>query len=652
MAKPPQPHVLKRIEDRVSRLEQDLKIKKPLSQLDKKWLGLYRYWYKKDTQNVHRTVMALLDRLNPYLGYDWRVGPEVKVELKAKGIDLEGLPARLKQGLSLNTKELGWISLQRKAYLKNPERFPEFKTEFLDQLQPYLGYDWRIPNGSINKVTKVNTAKIAKALTTGQPVPKAMKRWLIVQKERYHERPERFSAVQLKALEGLTLVLGCSWTAYIGDQDKWVDALLSEMETLLKKGKPLTERCRHWLYAQRANYKLHANTYSPERKARLDALNPLLGYDWKVPKLEIRTTNIAKRTVFIKGYLAKGKSLESQDKSWLEGRRRAYAKNKAQFTKAEVKHLNTLNPFLELPWYLTKPEQRLLLHTFTYYIEQITALQKPFKELPESYRDWILDQRKAYHNNKAAFSPKALQQLDGLTPIIKRQWNSFPKKTYNVVQFEKRYTEIKQKLQQGIPLEETDKKYLTTKRRQYQAGRFKDSKAIEHLDKLNPLLGYDWKEIRFVKNKRKFFKEHVKDISKTLKAFETLNKTQREFLRKQRVIYKKSPKTYPKEQYDALELLIPYLGRDWKVKIIYNEVKLSFEDRAKYIKKQLKKGKLLTIEEKSWFGKHRLIYRKDPKAFDKKRQYILDNLIPVLGYDWKTYKRERDAELTDPFLKT
>ncbi len=94
------------------------------------------------------------------------------------------------------------------------------------------------------------------------------------------------------------------------------------------------------------------------------------------------------------------------------------------------------------------------------------------------------------------------------------------------------------------------------------------------------------------------------------------------------------------------------MGRDWKVKIIYNEVKLSFEDRAKYIKKQLKKGKLLTIEEKSWFGKHRLIYRKDPKAFDKKRQHILDNLIPVLGYDWKTYKRERDAELTDPFLKT
>ena len=651
MAKPPQSHVLKRIEDRVSRLEQDLKTKKTLSQLDQKWMVMKRCTYKKDPQNIHNSIVTLLNRLNPYLGYDWRVGPSVKAELKAKGVDLEGLPARLKQGLSLNAKELAWISLQRKAYLKKPERFPEFKTEFLDQLQPYLGYDWRIPNGSINKVTVVNTAKIAKALTTGQPVPKAMKRWLIVQKERYHERPERFSTIQLKALEELTPVLGCSWTAYIGDQDKQVEDLLREMETLLQNGNPLTERCRYWLYAQRATYKLHANTYPPERKARLDALNPLLGYDWKVPKLEKRTTNITERTVFIKAYLAKGKPLESQDKSWLEGRRRAYAKNKAQFTKAEVKHLNTLNPFLELPWYLTKREQRRQLRTFTYYIEQITALQKPFKELPEPYKDWVLDQRKAYHNNKAAFSPKALQQLDGLTPIIKRQWNSFPKTTYNVVQFEKRYAEIKQKLQQGVPLDVPDKKYLMLKRKQHHEGRFKDPKAIERLDQLNALLGYDWKAIRSVQNKSKSFKEHFKDISKILKAFEALNKTQREFLRKQRVIYQKSPKTYPRERYDALEMLIPYLGYDWKVKQKHYGEKLNFEDRAKCIKRQLKNGKLLTIEEKDWLRKHRLIYRKDPKAFDKKRQYILEDLIPVLGYDWKTYKRERDAELTDPFFK-
>jgi hypothetical protein len=643
MANPLHPTIVKRIEERVSKLEADLKVHKPLSKLDSKWLTLKRSLYKKDQERFDASTLACLDKLNPHLGYDWRVGPPKRI--KAKGVDLDGLLERLKNGAKLTSSEKAWISTQRQHFRKNPNQFPKLNQTFLDQLIPYIGYDWRAASQRIVIAMDTNIAKIIEALKAGNPIPKALKRWLTVKGERYSEAPERFSTTDIEKLDRLNPFLGYSWQNYQGDQERQAAQMFATLEAILQQSKPIPLECKKWLYAQRAAYLSRPNTYSKKRRERLDTLIPLLGYDWKIAlQKKRRPSGIMERVALIKTKFKEGLELDQNDKRWVEDQRRQYTKNKQALSQANLELLDTLNVYLEIPWDKTKvewlQEQR---NTFDHYINHITKAQKPFKDLGRPYVVWILAQRQNYHDNPAAFTSEELQKLNSLTPILKREWHAFPKKKYDKDQFKWRYKTIKEKLEQDVALTPAERKYLSLKRTQYLEGRFDDPEAIALLDKLNTFLGYDWKEAPAVKLKMRSFTDCINEIRKKLKAHEALNKRQKEFLRRQRAQYLKSPKAYPKTKYNALETLIPLLGRDWKVKLKQYGIALEFEVRAYHIEQHLIMGKSLTTEEEDWLRKHRLIYRRDPKLFDKKRKHILDAMIPVLGYDWKTYKRERDA---------
>lgn len=171
-------------------------------------------------------------------------------------------------------------------------------------------------------------------------------------------------------------------------------------------------------------------------------------------------------------------------------------------------------------------------------------------------------------------------------------------------------------------------------------GKFSDKVAIEKLDLLTPLLGYDWKKVKKPQNRDKSFKQHISEIKSKLKKNENLNKTQRELLRRKRIEYTQSPESFSKSQFNNLESLIPLLGRDWKKMVINYGDSFLFETRIKLLAEKLKSLEELDQSDKDFLRKQRYHYRNDPKVFDEKRILLLDKLNDLLGYDWKLYKKE------------
>jgi len=84
------------------------------------------------------------------------------------------------------------------------------------------------------------------------------------------------------------------------------------------------------------------------------------------------------------------------------------------------------------------------------------------------------------------------------------------------------------------------------------------------LDSITPLLGRDWKELKYFVNEPIPFEERVELVKNKLKILEDLNNTDIRWLHKNRTDYRKDPKNFDSKRKELLDKLNDYLPYDWK----------------------------------------------------------------------------------------
>ena len=83
------------------------------------------------------------------------------------------------------------------------------------------------------------------------------------------------------------------------------------------------------------------------------------------------------------------------------------------------------------------------------------------------------------------------------------------------------------------------------------------------------------------------------------------------------------------------------LERDWKLKKLNVTKKLPFEEFVIQLRYHLIKGKKMTQQQKSWLSLQRLYYKQNDNKMTESKIKSLDSLNILLGYDWKTYAKDR-----------
>ena len=133
----------------------------------------------------------------------------------------------------------------------------------------------------------------------------------------------------------------------------------------------------------------------------------------------------------------------------------------------------------------------------------------------------------------------------------------------------------------------------------------------------------------------------MSDIRQCLENGKELSNEHKIWLQYHRAYYLKTPDRYPVYKIFALDRLNPLLERDWKLKKLNVTKKLPFEEFVIQLRYHLIKGKKMTQQQKSWLSLQRLYYKQNDNKMTESKIKSLDSLNILLGYDWKTYAKDR-----------
>lgn len=544
----------------------------------------------------------------------------------------------LEKGSILSRSQKNWLSRQRIAYNAEPRKISNEHIALLDQLIPLLGYDWRQGRNHVQKLRKEKIIEIRELLQQGKPLKGSIKAWLEQQEIQYNKDPSKYDAHFIGELDSLNNLLGYNWKKRYRKREVLAAKMILKLSSALKSRRKVPNEVKQWVHQQRALYKNHPETYSKDNKKQLDNLIPLLGYDWKDP-MKASDQSFSEHIRNIKKVLEAKEELSTMDKQWIGVYRRKYIKQPISITDDQLSLLNQLTPLLGRPWYIGErsPKER---KDFLTYITEIKKQNETYDNLSGAQKKWLRVERKRYLENKETYPTEKIIALDSLNPIIGRDWKKYITKQKKPKTFDKRVRDIRKKLSLQIKLEKREIHWLYDQRKRVQRGELSNEK-IQALDKLSPLLGYDWKVKQQQYNSHKTFDQHISDIRNILGSGKELSRTQREFLRMQRIYYVRNPDAFPVYKYQCLNKLNPLLKRDWKIKKIERKEVLSFEESLVKVRSSLISGKQLSKKQKKWLIRQRSLYRNNKPILTKEKIAALDSLNLLLGYDWKTYSEER-----------
>ncbi len=149
---------------------------------------------------------------------------------------------------------------------------------------------------------------------------------------------------------------------------------------------------------------------------------------------------------------------------------------------------------------------------------------------------------------------------------------------------------------------------------------------------------------KITKGRKNTFEQSIEPIVLCLVANEKLPYDLKQWINTKRSQYlRKGKKSISEEIFTALEELIPLLGYDWKTPIAGKRI--SFEHWIENITTLLESGGTIKTGDRNyqWLAMQRNLYRNPDSriSFSAAQKDALDALIPLLGYDWRLYKRER-----------
>ncbi|TPN87422.1 hypothetical protein [Aquimarina algicola] len=133
-----------------------------------------------------------------------------------------------------------------------------------------------------------------------------------------------------------------------------------------------------------------------------------------------------------------------------------------------------------------------------------------------------------------------------------------------------------------------------------------------------------------------FFEQRIEEYKNILSKGLMLSRSQKNWILRKRREYLAEPRKITEVHVALLDELIPLLGYDWKEyqKDIKNPRK-SFSERHKEVQKKLEKERKLNARDKLWIKHIRTKFNRTSKGLSSNEITKMDQLIPLLGYDWR-----------------
>lgn len=407
-----------------------------------------------------------------------------------------------------------------------------------------------------------------------------------------------------------------------------------------KNYKHLGRSHKNFINVQRKEYLLSNNhdLWRP-RKAKLDTLNSILGFDWIKGRITHKSWD-ARFVEFCKE-LEKAKKYDNLDERYKQflyiQKTRYNALSKSKIWKKRKEKLDALIPKLGFNWATENPKKKTWEKQFSAMSKELKTKQN-YKKLSSTHKRFLTAQREYFKNSpKSSLVKKRKKKLDQLNEILGFDWLNIRPKTKS---WNGQFDAFKNALEQAenynnIAIEYRD--YINKQKLRYRQLTNNTTKEYrkKKLDSLIPLLGFDWlndnnREVVWEKQFHKFKKALIKAGS-----YYKLNSKYREYFFYQREQYNRAISSElwltRKHKWDSLS---PLLGFHWLLhakNIAWNESFINFYQALE----EAKTYRFLDKELKTYLRLQRKNYGSaQDMTLWKYRKDKLDSLNEKTGFNW------------------
>ncbi len=201
------------------------------------------------------------------------------------------------------------------------------------------------------------------------------------------------------------------------------------------------------------------------------------------------------------------------------------------------------------------------------------------------------------------------------------------------VDFEKHYQKVLRDIRRKDELSPASWLWILEERKKYWGRNYIYSDYPENqfqkMEKLNPKIGFDWKGQR---GNRKPIIEWSLEIRESLISKKRVEDDQYEWLIRNRKKYQDDPDSFSEQDINALDKLIPYLGRDWRQTSNY----AAFLKFVKGINYSLSRDKKLSSAQVVWLNHKAQTFRNlSPEEDTHEYLPLLEKLNKYLEYGWR-----------------
>ncbi|WP_010522848.1 hypothetical protein [Aquimarina agarivorans] len=426
-------------------------------------------------------------------------------------------------------------------------------------------------NSHILKVFKQRVSRIQKELEGDKTLVDIDKTWLGTQRRLYTQNSKKYATEKKKLLDTLIPFLGYDWKQYrTREYNIYVNERVVSIKKALYAGKEIAKTDQQWLTSVRRKYNKDNAYLNATQQKKLKELNPLLKRPWhKTPsEIEKNVTSFEDHIQRIRTLNTSLDKLPKRYQDWLKNQRELYIADKEYLSKENISQLDSLTSILKTEWSVD------IRYNFELLQKQCSTIKRKLKRgehLTKQEKAYLAKKRTQYRQG-ILFSSRSIKTLDSLTPLLGYDWKENKRSYTKAKTFEQHLSEIRCNLQNHIVLTRKQKAYLRMQRIYYSENPETYPKhKFDALERLIPLLNYDWKYSRRPYPQKHNFEERAILIKKHLSVSkDTLNLTieDKDWLRRHRRIYRSDPKLFDKKRALILDSMNDLLGYDWKTYVI------------------------------------------------------------------------------------
>lgn len=367
---------------------------------------------------------------------------------------------------------------------------------------------------------------------------------------------------EVKEIENIFLSISLSLSDWNTNYNEFKSILIKE-----KNFYGLERKYRKWLANQRSRY--YSNyPLSMDKIKKLDTLNILLGFDWKIKNRKDNIWN--EKFEKLKGELLLSKNINDLPdtyKRWLSSIKTSYTESKYKETskwKNRIKKLDTLNILLGFDWKKNSIRDKNWENSFIEFKDNLLKCNNII-ELDSKSKKWLTTQRADEKKSNSDLWKERSKKLDTLNNLLGYDWKEG--KPHDI-KWNTRFEEFKKKLlevKEYKNLNHKDKLWIANQRSRYHNDIISGNLKLlryKKLDTLNNLLGFNWKSYDSNIWEKNF--NRIKGILSKTKNYNLLSRKDKSWIVANRKRFKKNKKLQKVSYVKKLDTLNILIGFDWK----------------------------------------------------------------------------------------